>query len=177
MSEPLDEQYLAWLYARIGSVKETRSSKTYWSLARQLFTKEFVWIIPNDDNRVEDGRDLRYRFLEENHIHDVDENWMGLGCSFLELVLGIAQRLTFEADGDPRDWFWELLTNINLNVYDDAHINERALKQIDEIIDGIIWRTYEFDGRGGFFPLKEPREDQREVELWYQISAYILERD
>lgn len=176
MSEPLDEQYLTWLYARIGSVKEIRPSKKYWSLARQLFTKEFVWIIPNDDNRVEDGRDLRYRFLHDR-TERPDEDWMSLGCSFFELVLGLAQRLSFEAEGDPRDWFWELLGNVGLAGYDDANINAISSPQIDEIMDRIIWRTYDFDGRGGFFPLKEPQEDQREVELWYQISAYILERD
>jgi hypothetical protein len=175
MSEPLDEQYLIWLYARIGSVKVTNPSRTYWSLIRQLFTKEFVWIIPNDDNRVEDGRDLRYRFLEENNVEDIDPNWMGLGCSILELLLGLANRLSFEAEGFSKDWFWELLKNLGLDKYNDAQKN--APKKIDEVMDKVIWRTYDFDGRGGLFPLKEPREDQRDVEIWYQLCAYLLERD
>jgi len=144
---------------------------------RQLFTKEFVWIIPNDDNRVEDGRDLRYRFLEENHIIDVDPNWMGLGCSFLELLLGLANRLEFEAERTAREWFWELMSNSGLAPFDDAEYqeNKHAAKQVDEVTDRIIWRTYDFDGRGGLFPLKEPQQDQRDVELWYQLCAYLLE--
>jgi len=177
MSELLDEQYLTWLYARIGSVKETNPSWTFWSLVRQLFVKEFVWIIPNDDNRVEDGRDLRYRFLEENHIEDVDPDWMGLGCSFLELLLGLSQRLSFEAERNPATWFWELLTNLGLNKYSDEVKKTLMTKKVDEVIDKVIWRTYDFDGRGGLFPLKEPHEDQRDVEIWYQLSAYLLERD
>jgi hypothetical protein len=36
-----------------------------------------------------------------------------------------------------------------------------------------VWRTYEPNGVGGFFPLENPNEDQREVELWYQMSAYV----
>jgi len=62
MNEPLDDLYLTWLYSQIGSIKLKQPSRTYWSLFRQLYTKEFVWIIPNDDNRIEDGRDLRFKF-------------------------------------------------------------------------------------------------------------------
>jgi hypothetical protein len=83
----LDEEYLTWLYARIGSTTETRKTRTYWSLCRQLYYKEFVWLIPNDDNRVEDGRYLRYTFLDEARLHNVDVNWMGQSCSTLEMLI------------------------------------------------------------------------------------------
>lgn len=175
MFEPLDEQYLTWLYARIGAVKETRSTKTYWSLLRQLYCTEFIWLIPNDDNRVEDGRDLRYEFLDDVGLsEDVDPNWMGMGCSVLEMIFGVAKRLSFEADGTPRVWFWELLTNLGLSGYTDKEYDERP---IAEIVNRLIWRTYEPDGRGGLFPMKHPPEDQREVEIWYQLCTYILDRD
>jgi hypothetical protein len=171
---PLDEQYLTWLYARIGDVSEKRPSKTYWSLLRLLYCREFVWLIPNDDNRVEDGRDLRYEFLDEAGLSgDVDPNWMGLGCSVLELIFGVAKRLVFEADGDFQHWVWELLTNLGLSGYTDRGFNER---QVEDIVDRFIWRTYEPDGRGGLFPMPGVDEDQRNVEIFYQLCQYILER-
>lgn len=176
MNEPLDEQYLTWLYSKIGSTRTTDSHRTYWKLCRQLYTKEFVWIIPNDDNRVEDGRDLRYEFLEENNLLHVDPDWMGLGCSMFELLLGLARRLAFEAEGEPRVWFWHLITNLGLDYVDDG-FNKKSNREIDEKLDRLIWRTYEPDGSGGLFPLTHPREDQRRVEIWYQMCAYILERD
>jgi hypothetical protein len=40
----------------------------------------------------------------------------------------------------------------------------------------LIWRTYEPDGSGGFFPLMHP-SDQRirhKVEIWTQMNAYWL---
>lgn len=172
MNEPLDEKYLTWLYSKMCEVAEVRPEHSYWGLFRQLFTKEFVWIVANDDNRVEDGRDLRYRFLEEYRIDHVDANWMGLGCSMLELLMGLATRMEFEIDGRADEWFWKLLKNVRLDKYNDTH--RFPSKKIDEVMDTIIWRTYNPSGRGGLFPLREPREDQRDVELWYQLSAYIL---
>jgi hypothetical protein len=37
-------------------------------------------------------------------------------------------------------------------------------------------REYDPDGRGGLFPLDGTHANQREVELWYQMQAYIIER-
>ena len=59
MSHILDEDYLTWLYSQVGSVKLRNKAKSHWSLLRQMYTKEFIWLIPNDDNLLEDGRDLR----------------------------------------------------------------------------------------------------------------------
>lgn len=174
MAETLDEQYLIWLYARIGSVDETRRDKTYWSLLGKLFTREFVWLVPNDDNRVEDGRYMRYEFLEEMKLTgQVDQNWMGAGCSVLEMLMGVASRLSFEADRAPTHWFWELLTNLGLSGFHDMAFNDR---RVDAIIDKLIWRTYKFNGQGGLFPLRQSDEDQREIEIWYQMNLYLQEQ-
>jgi len=142
---------------------------------RHLYIKEFIWIIPNDDNRVEDGRELRLRFLEENNIHSPDAGWMGLGCSMLEMLIGVADRLAFTAGGESRKWFWELIANLGLEQYTDKHKDASA--QIDEVCDRVIWRTYSPDGEGGLFPLREPHEDQRDVEIWYQLASYLTERN
>lgn len=177
MSQLLDEQYLTWLYSRVGSVKVRTPSKTYWSLLKKLYTTEFVWFVPNDDNRVEDGRDLRHEFFE---LYDIDneEEWMGLGCSFLELLIGLSRRLSFEAEGDPRDWFWVLIDNLRLTNFTDAYFEKKAAEEhVEELVDAVIWRTYDYDGDGGLFPLQHATRDQRDVELWYQLCAYVLELD
>ena len=175
MRAPLDELYLTWLYAQICSVKEKHPARTHWSLFRQLFTKEFVWIVPNDDNRLEDGKDLRREFLEYEAIDEVDPEWMRLGCSMLEMLIGLSRRLAFEAEGEPRDWFWVLMGNLNLDSCNDSIRHD--YEEVDEILDRVIWRTYKHDGHGGLFPLKHSDRDQRDVEIWYQLSAYLLEQD
>jgi hypothetical protein len=177
MDTPLDEQYLTWLYARIGSITERNRTRTYWTLFKQLYTQEFVWIIPNDDNRVEDGRDLRMEFIEEMDLSGrVDPDWLGLGCSVLELLMGLAKRLAFEADRTPRFWFFDMLRNLNLYHCTDSWYVTHNAEEVEDILGRFIWRVYEPNGQGGLFPLKNPSEDQREIELWYQLCSYVLER-
>lgn len=175
MSAPLDELYLAWLYRQVASDRLKNPSRTYWTLLRQLFTKEFIWIIPNDDNRVEDGRDLRIEFLEENGLYEVSSEWMELGCSFLEMLIALSRRLAFEADGSSVRWFWTLMENLNLSTYNDR--TPIPLGEVDNILDTVIWRTYSPDGSGNLFPLKNATHNQQNVEIWYQLSAYVLEMD
>lgn len=172
MSPPLDESYLTWLYAQVDSVRRRSPSRTYWQLLRQLYTKEFVWFIPNDDNRVEDGRLLRYEFLESEKL-EADHEWLGLGCSMLEMLIGLSRRLSFEAWDEPREWFWILLRNLGLNELNDA--TNYDMEEVDETLDRVIWRTYNRNGKGGLFPLQRARKDQRDVEIWYQLSEYVLE--
>lgn len=170
--EPLDELYFRWLYSQVGSVKLKNPARTYWTVLRQLFTKEFVWIIPNDDNRLEDGRDLRAEFAEQEDV-DPDQEWLYLGCSMLEMLIALSRRLSFEDDKPAVEWFWELMENIGLRGLNDK--TKPTQQDIDEILDDVIWRTYEVDGTGGLFPLRNPDQDQREVEIWYQLSAYLQE--
>lgn len=173
MSEPLDEVYLRWLYEQVASVRLKNPSRTYWCLLRQLFTKEFVWIVPNDDNRVEDGKDLRYEFMELPDV-EVSNDWMDIGCSVLEMLIGLSRRLAFEAEGKPAEWFWTLCENLDV-IHEDAGYD--YAEEVDAKLDRLIWRTYDRSGRGGLFPLHEPEKDQRDQEIWYQLNAYLLERD
>lgn len=172
MSRPVDEMYFTWLYSFVGSVRTKNLAKSYWSLLRQLYTTEFIWFVPNDDNRAEDGRALRNEFIDQRSV-SAGQDWMRLGCSMLELLLGLSRRLSFETDESVKTWFWRLLDNIGLSESSDAHPLDE--EHIASVLKTVIWRTYEPDGRGGLFPLNHPRDDQRKVELWYQLCAYVLE--
>lgn len=171
--KPLDELYFRWLYSQVA---DEDTPPTYLKLFRQLFTTEFLWLIPNDDNRLEDGKALRREFLTDQAIdpRDVDPDWIELGCSVLELVVGLSRRLEFEAGGQPHYWFWKLLENIGVRNYHDG-VRRYPRQHIDEVLHTIIFRQYNRHGLGGFFPLQGPCEDQRNVELWYQLEAYVLE--
>lgn len=173
MNKPLDELYLNWLYQLIEDPTIANASRTYWNLAGLLYKKEFVWFIANDDNRAEDGRYLRYEFIEDLGLDDVDPDWLELGCSMLELLIGLSRRLSFLGEGDPRDWFWHMIDNLGLR-YNDR--NKIPTEYADEVLDGINWRTYKRSGAGGLFPLHHSKQDQRDIELWHQLSAYLLER-
>lgn len=172
MNEPLDELYLSWLYEIIADRDAASPSKTYWKLAQHMYTTEFKWLIPNDDNRVEDGRDLRLTFIEDLGLDDIDPVWLDLGCSMLEMLIGVSKRLAFLAEeGEVYDWFWHLIDNLKI-CFNDRKYDERL---VEEALDRVIWRRYSRNGTGGLFPLRRARKDQRDEEIWHQLHAYLEE--
>ena len=134
---------------------------------------EFVWLVPNDDNRIVDGTDLRWEFLQENTNHEMKKEDFG-PCSVLEVMIGISRRIAFSAGGEAEGWAWQLLDNLKLLSMSDP-LSKRKAKIATAKIEALIWRTYQYDGTGGFFPLNFPEEDQTKVEIWYQMAAYINE--
>ena len=142
---------------------------------KQLYVKEFVWLIPNDDNRAEDGKELRYEFINEQGIDEVDQAWLDLGCSVLEMMIALARRAAFESDDEVVEWFWRFIFNLGLNNHTDIAYASKTEREVDNVLDTVIFRTYDADGLGGLFPLTHPRQDQRKVELWYQLAAYLSE--
>lgn len=171
----LDDRYLEWLYKSIGSVSNKNPNRSYWKMANQLYRKPFRWIIPNDDNRAEDGKYLREEFISELHIMDVDNGWFALECSVLEMLIALSRRTSFESQGTPGDWYWKFLDNLGLRSYTDAVYDEAVALEIDAAIDLLLERKYKRNGAGGLFPLQNATRDQRKVELWYQMSMYLLE--
>lgn len=175
MTVELDELYFTWLYSQVDDPNIANPSRTYWKLFRVLHHTEFIPFIPHDENRVEDGKELRYEFVNNSGLSRVDVGWLRLGCSMFELFVGLSRRLAFEGDGEPSRWFWQIMNNTHLSKYTDRRKFDSA--NVEDKLQRIIHRNYEPDGEGGIFPLIRPQEDQRDVEIWYQAQAYLIELD
>lgn len=147
--------------------------KTYWDLLRIMYDKEFIELVPNDDNRIKDGLALRVEFCHDKRIRPNSLDNLGPG-TFLEVLIGLSRRLAFAAGGDAPGWAWQLVVNLELHKMHDP-LSRRKAHQANDILDAVVERTYQPDGYGGFFPLAWPDEDQLQVELWYQMAAYIDE--
>lgn len=173
----IDDNYFEWLYGKIASVRNRNPSRSYWELCKQLYQTEFIWTVPNDDNREGDGKELRFDFMYEAHIDEVEPDWLDLECSVLEMLIALANRAAFESSDEPITWFWILMENIGLRDLTDEMYDDESYLLIESVIDRVLNRTYKRNGDGGLFPLRNAEEDQRKVELWYQMSAYLLERD
>jgi hypothetical protein len=171
----LDERYLDWLYSLVAPVTIRNPARSYWRLCEHLFKKSFRWFVPNDDNRIEDARELRYDFLDKFDIDDDNPTWMDLDISVLELFIALSRRTSFESGEAPEVWFGRFLDNLDLRKYTDAIYKQGRWEDVDMTIDNFVDRKYKPNGLGGLFPLKNPKEDQREVEIWYQMSAYLIE--
>lgn len=174
VEEPLDELYFQWLYRQVGK-GGTNRNRTHWKLLRQLYTKQFVWLVANDDNRIEDGVALRWEFVNYSNLTKADASWMAMDCSVLEMLIALSRKLSFLAEGEPAVWFWFMMANLGLDEYNDSNY-DGFIQDIDEALDVFIWRRYHADGRGGLFPLEHAEVDQRHVEIWYQLSQYLYEK-
>lgn len=177
MTTKLEQAYFDWLVAQI----EVRSTRTFHDLFERLHNTEFVWVVPEDDNRVQDGLDLRTEFLNELGRNPQRElrtffSSMQKGASVLEVMVALSRRIAFTAGGRPRDWAWQLIENLRLQKMSDPFTDQKSRK-VEEVLESLIWRTYDKDGLGGFFPLNDTLEDQTKVEIWYQMQKYVMEID
>ena len=143
-----------------------------------------------NDNRGEDGKALRELFIEENNLDDYKiqiRRFVDEPCTMFELLVGLARRLEFLMyDLNPKKdhtskWFMELVKNLRLNRFNDNFSNFTDFDpvteaEIDEILEVLIGRTYDYYGAGSLFPLKKrPPKDMTEVEIWYQMMLYLDE--
>jgi hypothetical protein len=70
MTQAIEQVYFTWLCDRVNYCYGRNRNKTFLDLMGQLHSKEFVWVVPNDDNRLEDAENLRYQFVHEVGINN-----------------------------------------------------------------------------------------------------------
>ena len=175
MTGPLEDEYFSWLCDQVLRVRVPTPSLRYDRLFRILHNTEFAWKILGDDNRAADGVELRSKFLQYQNLPD-DPVWLNLGCSIFEMFIALSARAEFVTDNvTVEQWFWTILQNLGLDQYSDAFVF--CDEDVEEILYRLIWRQYDYDGRGGMFPLQNPRQDQTQVEIWYQFFAYLEEQE
>lgn len=172
--EPIDDVYFNWLYVKVAAVDIPTPSITYWKLLKELHSFEFVWLVSGDDNRAEDGLDVRREFINMSNFEE-DPYWSNIGCSVLEMLIAFSRRAEFVSDLDVHEWFWIFIENLGLGDLNDTvnNINQK----VAEVLDQLIWRTYSRNGEGGLFPLNNTNHDQRKIELWYQLCEYLVDRE
>lgn len=172
MDAELQERYFQWLCAKVTTPEV--HSQTYWKLLKIMHSTEFVWLVTGDDNRCEDAMDLRVEYGHESGYEAPKETY-DPGVSVLETLIAFSRRADFQTMTSAKDWFWEFVQALDLSdAYDAGGVNER---KIDRNLRNFVWRTYEYDGSGGLFPLTDPPADQRKVELWDQFCEYLVDQD
>ena len=175
----LDEGYFRWLCELVDADHESRS---YIFLMRELFETEFsnatANLIPNDDNRIADGLELREEYLEEtkqrNHIILCGP------CSLLEMIIALSKRMEDIIEKyDYISWFWEMIGNLEFLEFDDDYPVWRSHGYIPEEvylgINKLLKREYNRNGDGSLFPMNKAKRDMRKTEIWYQMNNYLVE--
>ena len=157
-------------------------SQEFGMLLDDLHRINFYSLVPNDDNRASDGLRLREYFIDEYGSHLYAELPSQKEATVLEVMVALSYRLEFETaqskwEKTIGEWFWILIDNLGLSNNDDeAYINNQTVsKKTVNIINRWLSREYEPNGNGGLFPLIKPKKDQRRIEIWYQMTEYIIE--
>lgn len=178
MTIDIRAQYFNFLYSKIGVLNDANPNHSHLILAEQMFEINFIWRedIPLDENRAKDGKELRNQFADETGC-DIRELYGP--CTFLEFLIALSDRVSYWSDNNEgvMEWFWRLCDNAGLQGYTDAvyTCSDQSNYEVDGILRTIIYRTYKPNGDGGLFPLRNPKQDQRRVEIWYQMNAYLQE--
>ena len=167
--EVVQDAYLDWLLEIVNPGRLEGSADL---LATHLHLIEWYAIWPRDVSRENDGKNLRERFKKDSSFSDYTS--IEGPCTFLECAIGIAEHMDFfctppELQPATYLYFWKLLQNAKILGHG---IDIRA---IDTSVDRVLTRSYTTKGTGGFFPLQHPETNQKGVEIWYQMAAYLGE--
>ena len=185
MRTDISKIYLDWLRNTVYDKNGTKA-KTHHKLLNQMHNTVFEVSNQKDYSRLEDGIELRFRFVWERFTNYSDyftnnyifvKNIPETSCSILEMMIALSFRAdeTFakinNEDLTVPFIFWNMVKNLCLigetdDLYDAdnvAYVLERFNK-----------RMYDSNGRGGLFAFPVgSSEDMRNVEIWYQLCWYI----
>lgn len=178
MKGKIREDYFNWLInltygwcSQYGNYSEALS---------YLYSRQFYYVVYNDNNRSADGIDLRFKFVEQNDEYTYRDVYLYLmqPCTVLEMMAGLAIRCEDHIMGDPSEddhtdiWFWEMMESTHLSLMPDGHFDERTA---DKIVTDLLDRKYKKNGDGGLFRINDKTKDMRMVEIWCQLSWFLKE--
>lgn len=160
-----EEVYFQFLCRKLGLSE--RPGENYFKLCRTLFFFPFEDTLEDEDNIKMNAIQDRYGDLEGP-------------CNMLELVVHLVEMMASEVDRERYDlpflyWFKELLNNLGLLGMNDDVYDWACQDRVEWVLEDINSRSYEDDGKGGFFPLKAPPGDVRKIKICYQLNQYMYE--
>ena len=170
----VNDEYFEWLCELI-DIRRFARSVGYRKLLAHLHNIEFTWIIPLDDNRADDGIQLRRRFALRQQDITLTDYILG-PCSVFEMMVALANRCEESTMDDAQlgnrtgQWFWGMIHSLGLSSMTDSHFD---VEFTDYVIARFLNREYEPDGSGGLFTVKHCEYDMRTVEIWCQLSWYL----
>lgn len=174
MRKEMNEQYFAWLC----SLVDDGRSDQYSQLLHQLKNTDFRYTMHMDGNRLADGINLRYRFGREEGIKDpiiavlID----GKPGSVLEVTVALAVRCeeqimeNSEIGDRTHIWFWGMVESLGLLSMTDQDYDPQY---VEFVLNRFMDRDYEANGRGGLFTVRYPKNDMRDVDIWYQMCMFL----
>lgn len=170
----INNDYFNWL-CELVDIKRFSKRVSYRKLLMRLHDIEFTWFVPYDDNRADDGIQLRRRFALVRDDDRLSEYILG-PCSVLEMMAALAIRCEETIMDDAAmgnrtgQWFWGMIHNLGLSPMNDTAFDG---EYVDDVVARFLNRDYEPNGKGGLFTVRHCDRDLRKVEIWCQLSWYL----
>lgn len=161
--------YYSWLLERIDAAPGANFCN-YQKLCQALYERDYIWLMPLDENRACAGLALRDKFANEMCVclEDVPDG----SCSVLEMLIALADDMSMLFDDSTSRWFWEMMANINLDHFSDDRFDAH---NVNVILTTWLERRYTFKGTGSIFPVHYITQDARKMQVWDLMNAYINE--
>ena len=172
--------YIEWLVKdKLGLTD--KEWKNYNFLCNSLAKIEFIAIHPLDENRAEDGMELRSQFSDETGLYLDGSSGLTVKCSMLELIAALAIKVENRimrniSIGDRTSkWFFVMIDNMGFTKMTNNNWKYDYEDIVRKTCETIINRDYGSNGVGGLFPLKNDSKNWTNEEIWVQCMAFLRE--
>lgn len=164
-----DDLYFKWICSFVAP-----DNCRYTKLLGKLYSLEFVPVLDMDGNRAIDGIDLRRYFSSDE---GVEPPLQGFPCTMLELMVALARRMDsqilYDTEDRTSEWFWIMVDSLGLSSMTDILFD--AMK-VELIVHRFNNRKFDRYGNGSLFVVCSDSVDMRNLDIWYQMCAFIADR-
>lgn len=177
-----NRSYLGWLESFTIDDQLLTSNRSYSKLLRTLWDIPFHGAIGNDNDRGEEGLELRVRYNDilsdkagEGYFVTPDVRDIFGECRVLEMLIALSMHMydlmqDMGIYNSVSRWFWEIMRNVGFVKYDDRLYTPRIRNIVKKTVYDIMDLNAEGLGKsGGWFN----SYDWRDIEIWYQMHEYL----
>lgn len=160
--------YYMWLLSKVDDGRGV--CEKYERLLDYLFSTSYEYAFKLDSNRAASGLNQRSIYALQAGLY-LDDVHYG-ECTVLEMLIGLSEDLAFNTQTTSHEWFWLFVFNLGLAMQDNERYDENYIyKRLRTWMD----HEYSENGEGSLFPLKNPKSNCRNMEVWDQMNAYLVE--
>lgn len=160
----------------------------YTKLASTLLDIEFFYTLPLDENRVTEAMELRTDFLAEvygitsteGRLDVNEEAFLSRPMSVLEVMVALAKScedriMYIPGQNRTHFWFHLMLENLGFEGFADGKYSDEIAAFVEEHMEEVLNRDYDFYGEGGFWPCYSGQVDAKTVDMWMQMNRFLVE--
>lgn len=166
MMNPREQDYFDWLRKMVNLDEPANDIMAY-----TLYNTAFGSVIDGDENRAEDGIELRDKYVDETHNYDLQVSHME--CNMLEFIIALAARLDYVTYNHKlgvqiAKWAHVYLDNLRVLYNQDA---DNISYRIVVLLSG----SYDDYGNNGIFSFSKPIKNLSAKPYWDQMNLFVSE--